>query len=694
MVALPDRVKKHKTPKGSLSVTYKQKSKIHIPKGIKNVNKYIKTHLSLIKRTSTHGKSSSIHAYRSISSVIKSRRRYKAPRILDCGAYNQLYQNSTKNGRTGTNLTKAAPGGNLKTVYNIKKGRKRITHGFTRLAAGKQGVAYLGYLDKKCTKPIAIKVSPFDLTVLPPHRQPAETEFENIQKVFQVAPQHIQAQYGAIRCVGFVSTTDFENRDSVIYDYGNQYVTFGEYYHGGSLSSWIKKIYFKLTDRDIAFMVAQILKTFARIYKKYPDFRHNDLHLGNIFVDDTDRYKVIGHKGVPRLAMADFGLATLKRKGTNSIVDRGEFEKYGIGSKSDKRFDLHFFFISLKGELMPYMSRFPQTLAFLNRVLPPGYRNMEDTYVHEWRLKYNLPVYPDLPYLPEILTDPFLRGTDVVYSPPRTLTPPRFIPVPRFVPTTAELESMRRRIMKGKRRVSTLHPGPSPAVSVSSNQGDAANIAAKIIGNMSGVTVTKTNNVRPSAANFLKMSPRSRAALKVRGARPTAKPLTFTGLAARIKTNVIAGHVRPSSGPHLSPRVYKNARFNAMVAARLKNNTRPFNNRWTEARNSVISNLTNRIRKGKPAFSPVPKKASPKPSGRFHAVSPNIRKNLKMTQTPGGRIKLLGKSGRVVYAEGSAVNKNYLVTLAKKYKVSLNNAKTKKEISKKLWGASKGKGKL
>ncbi len=604
---------------------------------------------------------------RRVSSVVRSRKRYTVPRMLTCNAYKQLYQNSTNNGRTGSLLTSASTGSNLKTVYNISKGVKRVRRGFARLASGKQGVAYLGYMDKKCTKPIAIKVSPFDLTVAPPKRQPAETEFENIQKVFRVAPQHVQAQYGAFRCVGFVPTADFTDRQSSVFDYANQYVTFGEYYHGGSLSDWLKKMFFKLKDQDIALMIGQILKTIARIQKKYPGFRHNDLHLGNVFVDDLV-------KG-PRLAIADFGLAILRPTGTNVIVDRGEFKSSGIGPKTDKRFDVHFFLTSLSAELRPYMARFPKTASFLDRALPVGYRMPDDKYTHEWRLKYNLESYPGLPTITQLLADPYLAGVRNVYSPVRTLTPPRFIQAPRFVPTSAELESMRRRL----RKTETL-----------SDSRDAANIAARALSNMAGVSVAKM-----SAKDFLRLSPRSRTTFKVKTGRPSPTRLPFKATAGiRIRTNVGAGVARPASGPRLSPRVYKNSRFNAMVVSRLKNNNRPFNNRWSEARNSVIANLKNRLRSGKPAFSPLPTSTSPKPTGRFHAVPRNIRANLKMSQTPGGRIKLLGKSGRVVYAEGSAVNKNYLINLARKYKVSLNNAKTKKDISRKLWGASKGKAKL
>ena len=93
---------------------------------------------------------------------------------------NRLFQNSTNNGRTGYELTSAAPNGSLRTVYNVTKGRKTIRPGMARLASGQQGVVFLASTDPSGKRKIIIKVSPTD-KAFSAANQGAHVEY-NIQK--------------------------------------------------------------------------------------------------------------------------------------------------------------------------------------------------------------------------------------------------------------------------------------------------------------------------------------------------------------------------------------------------------------------------------------------------------------------------------------------------------------------------------
>jgi len=74
-----------------------------------------------------------------------------------------------------------------------------------------------------------------------------------------------------------------------------------EYIHGGDFESWVRKHRNHLTQGDFELMILQVLKILDRISKRDPTFRHNDLHCGNILVDDD--------KNTVRLVLTDFGLS-------------------------------------------------------------------------------------------------------------------------------------------------------------------------------------------------------------------------------------------------------------------------------------------------------------------------------------------------------------------------------------------------
>jgi serine/threonine protein kinase len=186
-----------------------------------------------------------------------------------------------------------------------------------------------------------------------------------------------------------------------------------EYCTGGDLDSWLKKQK-KLNDAIMCRLISTVLKTLYKIQKKYPDFRHNDLHMNNIFV--AKRGFLIG----------DFGWSRLKKNGTNPAVNTANGTStasfWGVGPKTDARYDHHMFLNDLLSWITP--SRFPKTLAFLNTAIPDGYRGSSDTHVLQRRLKYLDPC-PGLPSLYQLIHNKYIR------SPPKRRKRSRSAPVGR-----------------------------------------------------------------------------------------------------------------------------------------------------------------------------------------------------------------------------------------------------------------------
>ncbi len=381
-------------------------------------------------------------------------------KALNCNV-SGLYQNSTNNGRTGYELTKADTNRRLGTVYNVTKGVKRIRPGMAKLGSGVQGVVYLASTTSNGRKNIVIKVSPKDRGFTE-NNQPSKVEYTIQKALYKIVPNHIPVPYKFIHCRNFVPASEFSTRKPTIYNYDDQFVMYSEYAHGGPLKDWLHKMGTKLTDADMARIIRQVVSTLKKIHSKYPEFRHNDLHLGNIFVDDTGSF--------PRIMLADFGLSRLKATGSNPVINKGNFINSGISSHTSVKYDVHYFINCLNHELR-YINSLPQTKLFIDRMLPSHIRGANTANVRAFRLRNGVS-NASAPSFDKVLDDPFIRKAGA-NSPVRNLSSPR-APVR-----------------------------------------NAAEIARNALANIPGVNVT-TSVRRPTAAEFLRMSPRSRAALRTR----------------------------------------------------------------------------------------------------------------------------------------------------------------------------------
>ena len=248
----------------------------------------------------------------------------------------------------------------------------------TRLRAigkGQYGTVFYGCIDDKCATQVAIKVTT---------EESAKMEYRIAEKLKGM---------GAPRMYHFKSC----RTDDILYF---------EYIDGKSLQAWIKT---KPSEAEVKKVIGQLIQNLANIHKKYPKFRHHDLHSNNLLILKT--------KGGFKPVIIDFGMSTMEGV-RNPIVTSGELaSSHGIGSKSHIMYDAHFILNSMFYEFAPY-SGYKQTKEFLRDVLPEEYRGPQGQrwtesswgkYVDNYRLvmgaKHNFPTYET------ILKHPFLSTT-------------------------------------------------------------------------------------------------------------------------------------------------------------------------------------------------------------------------------------------------------------------------------------------
>lgn len=223
-----------------------------------------------------------------------------------------------------------------KFLYSKKLQRREVN----KVGEGKYGQVFVGCTDLSCQKQIAVKKSLDDMSA----------EFKILQRAYKIAPNSVPRPYLFTKCESSAKS------GSIIY---YQYIK--------SRTLGKSKI-----SKDILF------KLLITLYKfKKHGIRHNDLHLGNILIED----------GTHRPYITDFGLANSTRTNLE--------KNYGISPDSDSRYDYHFMLNSI-------FSKFK--LPFISRVIPREYLGTTSSKIQNHRLRYGIR-YPGLPSLCKILDD-------------------------------------------------------------------------------------------------------------------------------------------------------------------------------------------------------------------------------------------------------------------------------------------------
>ena len=513
----------------------------------------------------------------------------------------------------------------------------------TPLGKGRQGIVFAAKQMGGNKRPFAVKVAPRDLAAQKRGEpQPADIEF-NIQDAVQIYTPNVVRVYKNMRCLDFIEPArmDMPNvQNSARYDKARQGIILMEFATGGSLDSWLKKKA-KVDDEIMAHIISDILGALSKIQNNQPEFRHNDLHMQNVFV--AARGFLIG----------DFGWARLKKSGTNPAVNTANGTKtasfWGVGPKTDVRYDHHLFLNELLTWAMKHSpADHPKAIEFLKKAIPEGYRGAKDTHISEWRLKYEDPC-PGLPSLAQIMSYPFLSGKKRVASP--NLKVKRISSV---------------NLLKAKAALKPV----KPVRLVTSLKLRKAKAALKPVARPKAKPRVTGYNLRAAMARLRKVKSPTKPA---KASSPPKK-----------KVAVPPGLLKTAKFNKLVEKIWKNA--GAVSNAR-------FQNAWYSARMKAINVVENRLRANKPAFSPSPVKLpsplsplAPPPKAKPKAPSPPKAKPKFKLSPSSGRAKIQSKNtGRWVYAN-LHYSMDELKSLATRLSVDVKGLRSKADIAKKLFG--------
>ena len=557
--------------------------------------------------------------------------------------------------KAGTPRTNMSPSNFKKSLRNM-----------VSIGSGRQGRAYIVRQGKV---QFVLKIAPYDTSAKSRgERQPGDIEYDINYACMKAAPEGVVKLYSHIHALDFVPEANLKsikNLDKPHFELKKQNVIVMELCEGGALEKWFDN--HRPSDDLMVRIIKQVLTTLRTLMTKYPYFRHNDLHLENIFVSKKRGFLI-----------ADFGWARLKAQGTNPAVNTANGTStasyYGVGPKTNSRYDMHLFLNSIREKCLKNAGLVPKTLKFLNTVIPEGYRGKTDTHVNDFRLKYDDPC-PGLPSLTKVLSHPFLKQK-LVTSPELMKAKAKLRKVAQRKPvrvTSAELLAAKARLKRVR--------GPSP-------------LKKRSYTNVELLALTRNQ--------LFKLSPTTRArAVKLRAA---ARPITNVKKAnnATARKVVRAGqNIQRKKIRSIPKNVLNDPRFNKTWLKIYKNLTpwggETVQNTQARARNMARNLIRNRLNKGQAAFSvspvkkrPSPKKKTPSPVKKAHVnSSTQLRRVIvgaKKSPTS-GRLKIKApNSGRLVYANGGSVSLQYLKNFANRHGVNIKGLRSKSNIAQKLFG--------
>jgi serine/threonine protein kinase len=529
-------------------------------------------------------------------------------------------------------------------------------------------------------RPFAVKVAPRDLAAVKRHEpQPVDIEF-SIQDAVQILSPSVVRVYKNMRCENFITPTQMNMpnvQNSARYDKSKQGILLMEYATGGSLDSWMKKRA-HVNDAVMSHIISDILKALFKIQIKYPDFRHNDLHMQNVFV--ADRGFLIG----------DFGWARLKKSGTNPAVNTANGTKtasfWGVGPKTDERYDHHLFLNEMLDWAMKHSpADHPKAIEFLKRAIPEGYRGETNSHVIQWRLKYGDPC-TGLPSLARLVKDSFLTGKRNVTSPNLKAAKARLrlVKVKRIL--SLNLQKAKAALKPANRR--------KPGRLITSAKLLKAKAALKRVARPKPKPRITGYNLRAAKARLRKVQ------------TVTVKPKVND--TARKATTAFGGGLAVKKNKHKPfPReVLRSTKFNKMVTKVYEERGRlegggNFQNAWNKARRIVINKIQERINTNKPAFTPSPPKprnlppplsplGPPKPKPKAPSppkVKPKAKNsNFKLSPSSGRAKVKSNSSGRWVYAN-LHFSMEELKRMAALRGVNTKGLRSKADFARKIFGS-------
>ena len=239
---------------------------------------------------------------------------------LMCMPQNFMYRQVKLANTSKHTFFKFIKANNKNGFSNVLKMPPSISRGLVPLGKGEQGVVLLGCIDDKCKTKVAIKIPKAG------GEKDAIREFRSNKMIYDSCSSqspHIVQPIIQAKCAKTV-------------------VTYYEFYNGGSLDFWLPRHQKKLTLNNYKTILFQTLYTLRAIYKVHPQFRHHDLHSGNIMVRTegipSRGYTPYGTKYSIKndgifTAIGDFGFSSSPSHPNPGVI-AGEFLPYGVSKNT------------------------------------------------------------------------------------------------------------------------------------------------------------------------------------------------------------------------------------------------------------------------------------------------------------------------------------------------------------------------
>src|SRR6056300_2031398 len=287
----------------------------------------------------------------------------------------------------------------------LKKKNGSMTKGAVKIGEGQYGKVYRGCIDDECEKYIVYKEirtpSLSDKTnniPLAKFKRALDEIYPPTKMEFTIAKK--------LEGFGVPKMYLYKTCD-------NKDILYSEYVKGKELVEWMVT---QPTLSAIKSVMAQVIYNLYRIQKKYPGFRHHDLHLGNILVRPVPvkDIKFMGHtisNAGFEAVIIDFGFSAFPRI-KNPLINANNYKNIGISRKSDKHYDLHFFLNSVHEMVRQPRTRTERVVkTFIENLLPPKYLVSRSNTVKNYRLRGNKTV--DISF-EEVLSKPFFTGETLI----------------------------------------------------------------------------------------------------------------------------------------------------------------------------------------------------------------------------------------------------------------------------------------
>ena len=320
----------------------------------------------------------------------------------------------------------------------VKKFDSSIQKGLKFISEGQYGAVYAGCIDDKCEKTVAIKIT---------NEPTAKMEYKIADKLKGLG---VPDMYHFKSCKG-----------------GND-VLFSEYIEGSTLNKFLKGSVSREVYKSI---MAQVLYNLYRIQKKFPTFRHHDLHGNNIIIKKVpmkdinitfpDAQYTISNAGVEPVII-DFGFSKIAGI-KNPLIESEERKNIGIYKKSPKSYDVHYFLITIFSIVNPPSDEVQSYVrSFITQILPPNYLVKESNKLKNMRLRGNMDINHsrNVPDIEKILLQPFFTRKKSSFVLP-SASVKRTLPIKKSVPPSngkTALERAKEVLAKGKLVGPTKNP--------------------------------------------------------------------------------------------------------------------------------------------------------------------------------------------------------------------------------------------